>query len=96
MIPGVQQLLEQCPTHLHTPGEEGDCANTETRYQVVHCAQGPDAPSILQEAGELRRKVVIHTRPPRSGQPVCCHHSQAPERIRQPSQSAPYGTLPGQ
>ena len=77
MIPGVQQFLEQCPTHLHTPGEEGDCADLEARRQVVHYAQGPAAPSILQEAGELRHRVVIHTRPPRSGRPVCSHHSSS-------------------
>ena len=54
-----QKLLENYLTHLSVLGEEGSYPDFETGYQAVRYAQGPGAPTTLQEASELRYKDVL-------------------------------------
>ncbi len=54
-----QKLLENYLTHLSVLGEEGSYPDFETWYQAVRYAQGPGAPTTLQEASELRYKDVL-------------------------------------
>ena len=59
MTPYEQKLLEEYLTHLNVIGDEGDYADFEAWYQAVRHAQGPSAPTTLQEASELRYKDVL-------------------------------------
>ena len=54
-----QKLLEEYLTHLNVIGHEGDYTDFEAWYRTVRYAQGPDAPSTLQEASEMRYKDVL-------------------------------------
>ena len=54
-----QELLEEYLTHLNVIGDDGDYADFEAWYQAVRHAQGPSAPTTLQEASELRYKDVL-------------------------------------
>ena len=54
-----QEFLEKYLTHLNVLGDEGDYPDFEAWYQAVRYAQGPEAPTTLQEASELRFKDVL-------------------------------------
>ena len=54
-----QELLKKYLTHLNVLGDEGSYPDFEAWYQEVRYAQGPEAPTALQEASELRYKAVL-------------------------------------
>ena len=54
-----QDLLEKYLAHLNVLGDEGSYPDFGAWYQEVRSAQGPAAPTTLQEASELRFKDVL-------------------------------------
>ena len=51
-----KDLLKKYLAHRNVIGEEGDYPNFEAWYQEIRYAQGPAAPTTLEEASELRFK----------------------------------------
>ena len=54
-----QELLEKYLAHLNVLGDEGSYPDFEAWYQEVRYAQGPAAPTTLEEASELRYKDTL-------------------------------------
>ena len=59
MTPYEQELLEKYLAHRNIIGEEGDYPDFEVWYQEVRYAQGPRAPTTVEEASELRYKDIL-------------------------------------
>ena len=55
-----QELLEKYLAHLNVLGPEGYYPDFEAWYRTVRYAQGPAAPTTLEEASELRYKDVLN------------------------------------
>ena len=54
-----QERLEKYLNHLNVLGDEGSYPDFEAWYQEVRYAQGPEAPTTLEEASELRFKDIL-------------------------------------
>ena len=54
-----QDLLEKYLAHLNVLGDEGSYPDFEVWYQEVRYAQGPRAPTTVEEASELRYKDIL-------------------------------------
>ena len=63
MPPYEQELLEKYLAHRNVIGDEGDYPDFESWYRTVRYAQGPAAPTTLEEASELRYKDSPGRRP---------------------------------
>ena len=59
MTPYEKELLEKYLTHLNVLGNEGSYPDFGAWYQEVRYAQGPRAPTTLEEASELRYKDIL-------------------------------------
>ena len=60
MTPYEQELLKKYLAHRNVIGDEGSYPDFEAWYQEIRYAQGPAAPTTLEEASELRYKDVLN------------------------------------
>ena len=59
MTPYEQDLLQKYLAHLNVVGVEGEYPDFEAWHQAVRYAQGPGAPSTLEEASEMHYKDAL-------------------------------------